>query len=99
MELTFDLIKEKSIPVLKKHGVKRASLFGSYIRGEQKKRSDIDILIQYPKRSNKSLLDFIGLEQELKAVLKGKVDLVTPGGLSPYLKDEIINSAKVIYEG
>lgn len=98
MPLTIDQIKAKSIPVLKKHGVKRASLFGSYVLGEQKRASDIDILIQYPENSGKSLLDFVSLEHELQQVLKKKVDLVTPNGVSPYLKNEILNSAKVFFE-
>lgn len=91
-------IKQKARPILKRHGVKRASLFGSYVRGEQKKHSDIDILIHYPKRHTKSLLDLIGLEHELKTVLGKKVDLVTPGALNQYLKDGILNSCQTIYE-
>lgn len=98
MSLSIAQIKKKSTKVLKKHGVKQAALFGSYIRGEQKKQSDIDILILYPKISNKSLLDFIELERELESTLKKKVDLVTPKGLSPYLKNKIISSAKIFYE-
>ena len=80
-------LKSKIVKILKKHGVVRAGIFGSYARGEQKKKSDIDILIEF----NGSLLDLVGLEMELKKILKIKVDLLTYGGISPYLKDRILN--------
>ncbi|MCX6719707.1 MAG: nucleotidyltransferase domain-containing protein, partial [Candidatus Staskawiczbacteria bacterium] len=54
-------IKRKISPILKKNGVKKAAIFGSYARGEEKKRSDVDILIEYEK-NDKSLLDLVGLE-------------------------------------
>ena len=54
-------IKRKIAPVLKRNGVKRAGIFGSYARGEQKKNSDIDILIEF----DGSLLDLVGIEMEM----------------------------------
>ena len=80
-------IKKIIIPLLKKQGVKKAGIFGSYARGEQKKNSDIDILIEVKG----SLLDIVRMEMELKKILKKKVDLITYGGISPYLKKEILN--------
>jgi predicted nucleotidyltransferase len=43
-------IRKKAIPVLKRHAVKRASIFGSFARGTAKSRSDVDFLIEYKKR-------------------------------------------------
>jgi predicted nucleotidyltransferase len=80
------------IPILKKNGVVKAGIFGSYARGKEKKKSDVDILIQVRKRKKFSLLDLVGLEQELEDKLKKKVDLLTYKGLSPYLKDSILKS-------
>ena len=54
-------IKPKIVRILKKYGVKKAGIFGSYARGEQKKRSDIDILIQPTKGMG---LEFAGLALE-----------------------------------
>ena len=45
-------IEKKIIPILKKNSIVRAGIFGSYARGEQKKKSDIDILIQVRKRKS-----------------------------------------------
>lgn len=59
-------IKKKIIPILKRQGVTKAALFGSVVRGEAKKGSDIDILIKYENGSNKSLLDLVRLQFELE---------------------------------
>jgi hypothetical protein len=78
------------INVLKKYNIRKASIFGSYARGEQKKDSDIDILIE-PARGM-SLLDISGLKIELERVLNRKVDIVSYKYIHPYLKDNILKS-------
>ena len=65
-------IKEKILSILKKYGIKKAALFGSFARGEQKPDSDIDILVKFKDRENKTLLDLVGLEMELVDVLNRK---------------------------
>ena len=82
-------LKKKIVPVLKRNGVVRAGIFGSYARGEAKKNSDIDILIKI--RAKKfSLLDLVGLELELKEKLKRNVDLVEYSTIHPLLNDGIL---------
>lgn len=89
-------IKPKILKILKRYGVKKAGIFGSYARGEQKKNSDIDLLVEINKK-NFSLLDLIELEMELEKILKRKVDLLTYNGISPYLKKSIMdNEVKII---
>ncbi len=85
--MTLDQIKQKAIPLLKESGVLRSSLFGSYVRGEQTKESDIDMLIEFPR--GKSLLDLIRLEMKLEEILGRKVDLLTYKSISPYLIDSV----------
>ncbi|MCX6750153.1 MAG: nucleotidyltransferase domain-containing protein [Candidatus Pacearchaeota archaeon] len=80
-------ISRKIKPLLKKNGVKKAGIFGSYSRGEQEEGSDIDILVDMEG----SLLDVIGLEIELKKLLKKKVDLLTYNGIHPSLKKQILH--------
>jgi len=82
-------LKRKIVPLLKKHGVRKAGIFGSVARGEARKKSDIDILIEV--RAKKfSLLDLVGLELELKKVLGRNVDLLTYRGIHPLLKERIL---------
>jgi len=73
--------------ILKKNKVKRAGIFGSFARGEHKKNSDIDILIEPPKGIG---FEFMGIQFELEDKLGKKVDLITYKGISPYLKDKIL---------
>jgi len=79
---------------LKRFGVKRASLFGSLARGEDREDSDIDILVEF--EAGKSLLDLAGLKIELEEVLGRRVDLLTFNSLHPLLKDKILKEQKPI---
>jgi len=82
-------IRPDIVRILKENGIKKAGMFGSYARGEQKKNSDIDILIE-AKRGKFSLFDLVGLEMKLKKTLKKKVDLLTYKGINPRLKERIL---------
>lgn len=96
LAMTIATIKKKIIPVLKKEGVKKAGIFGSYARGEAGKRSDVDILVELKKGG--TLFDLIGLKFELEKTLKKKVDVLTYGGIYYGLKDIILKEEKIIYE-
>ena len=82
-------IKKKIIPVLKEFKVTKAGIFGSYARGEQKKNSDLDILIKI--HNDAGLLTLIGLKLELQKVIKRKVDLVEYETIRKELKEQILN--------
>lgn len=86
-QIAIDQIKNKVLPILSSADVLKAAIFGSYVRGDQRENSDIDILVEFPK--GKSLLDLVDLEMKLEEVLGKKVDLVTYKSVSPYLKDYI----------
>jgi predicted nucleotidyltransferase len=81
-------IKQKALPVLKEADVTKAALFGSYARGDNKKDSDIDILIDFPR--GKTLLDLIGLKNDLEVALKKKVDIVEYEGIHPLIKNSVL---------
>jgi len=87
-------IREKILNALKQNDVKRASLFGSVVRGELTDESDIDILVEF--KGKKSLLDLVGLKLELEEMLKRKVDVLTYSSLHPLLKDRILREQEVI---
>lgn len=87
MKTNLSEIKKKALPILKEAGVTRSSIFGSYVRGEEKEDSDIDLLIEFPR--GKTLLDLVRLERNLGVVLGRKVDLVTYKSVSPLLKEHI----------
>lgn len=89
-QVKIEQIKKKIIPILKQAGVKKSALFGSYVRGDQTKHSDIDILVELP--NGKSLFDFIDLQLKLEEVLGKKVDLGEYSTIKPRLKPYILNS-------
>lgn len=87
-------IKKIIVPILKRRGVVWAGIFGSFARGDHKKGSDIDILIEFKGR--KSLLDLVGVERELKERTGKKADLVEYSTIHPRLKERILNEEVAI---
>ncbi|MBI5392831.1 nucleotidyltransferase family protein [Candidatus Woesearchaeota archaeon] len=81
-------LKRKILPILKKHHIKKAGIFGSYARGEQTKKSDIDILVELPSGIG---FGFAGIELELEKKLRKKVDLLTYNGINKRLKTSILD--------
>jgi len=80
-------LKPLIVKTLKKNGIVKAGIFGSYARGEAKKNSDIDILV---KLSRPLGFSFAGIELELEEKLKKKVDLLTYNSIHPRLKKRIL---------
>lgn len=89
MKMDLDQIKKKTVPILKKAGVTRSAIFGSYVRDEERKDSDIDMLVEVPRGTG--LFGFVGLKHKLEDVLGKKVDLVTYNSIHPRLRDRILN--------
>ena len=87
--MTLDDLKHKIIPVLKRHSIKRAGLFGSLAKGTERAGSDVDLLIEIG-RQDFSLLDFVGVKLELEDALGRKVDLVEYSTLKPLIKQQIL---------
>jgi len=92
--MTVQETRERIIPVLRRYDARRAAFFGSFLRGEEREDSDIDILVEF--EGEKSLLDLAGLKIELEDVLGRKVDVLTYNSLHPLLKDRILMEQKAI---
>ena len=88
---------QQIVPILKRYSVPKAAFFGSLIDGKYiAGTSDIDILVMPPK--GMSLLDFVGLKQDIEDAIGVDVDLVSYNGMSKYLKESILSNEKVFYE-
>ncbi|MEA3369519.1 MAG: nucleotidyltransferase family protein [Candidatus Ratteibacteria bacterium] len=85
------LLEQVREEIMKKYKVKRLGLFGSFIKGEQKKGSDIDILVEFEE--NADLFDFLGLALFLEEKLNQKVDVVPERALREELKKSILKEA------
>ncbi len=69
------------------HGIRSIRVFGSFARGEENEESDIDLLVEL--EPNRSLFDIISLKYDIEDLTGRRVDVVTTGGISPYLVDQI----------
>ena len=83
-----DEIKQKILPILKDHKVTKAGIFGSYARGEQKKKSDVDILVEIS--DDVSLLGVIRLKNVLEKALRKRIDLVEYALIRKELRERIL---------
>ena len=81
-------IKTKVLPIMKQAGVTRCAIFGSYVKGEAKEKSDIDLLVDVPQGTG--LFAFVNLKNKLETALKKKVDLVTYNSINPYIRESIL---------
>jgi predicted nucleotidyltransferase len=91
-------LEEKLAEICKKNDIVFMAIFGSFVRGEQNRKSDIDIAIEFERNSEKSLLDLVRIENELRKVFKRKVDLGIFSSLSPYIIEDVKREMRVIYE-
>ena len=94
--MNIEELKEIIIPVLRRNDVIKAGIFGSYVTGENKEDSDIDVLVELVE--GKSLLDLVGLKFELEEVTDKKVDVLTYDSIHPKLRKIIFNEEIIIYE-
>jgi predicted nucleotidyltransferase len=87
---TADILQVRRDSILQlaaQYGAHNVRVFGSVARGEAGPTSDVDLLVEMDP--GRSLLDLIELSQRLEAFLQRKVDILTDGGLSPYLQQRI----------
>ena len=89
--------KERITEFCKKNHIRKLSLFGSALREDFTPDSDVDILVEFDPKHIPGLITLSGMEIELGEILGHKVDLRTAQDLSPYFRQEVIDSAEVHY--
>lgn len=82
----------------RKNGIRKLAIFGSALREDFGPQSDLDVLVEFQPGVHAGLLRLAHLEEELSQLLGRKVDLNTPGCLSPYFREEVLREAKVVHE-
>jgi predicted nucleotidyltransferase len=78
--------------------VEKAWVFGSYARGEQTRKSDVDVMVRFVKDTRISLLDYTGIMVDLEDVLHKKVDLVEEGQLRRWAQESAEKDKILVYE-
>ena len=90
-------ISKTVAPVMRRYGIKRAKVYGSFARGEEREDSDVDLLITLGDKKL-SIWDFVGLRNELEENLHRSVDVITDTSVLPQLKPYIEADATLVYE-
>lgn len=83
--------REELLQIAHDHGVLNIRLFGSQARDDSTSQSDIDLLVSL--EPGRSLLDLVGVKQDLEELLGCAVDVVTEASLSPYLREQVLATA------
>jgi predicted nucleotidyltransferase len=81
----------------RRHGIRRLAFFGSILRDDFTRESDIDLLVEFEPSQPVGLLRLTAIELELADLLGRKVDLSTAGSLSPYFRDDVLKEARTLY--
>ena len=97
MTLPLKLPTEQIAAFCKHNAIRKLALFGSVLRNDFRPESDIDVLVEFEPDAHVGW-EFIDIQDNLTYLLKRKVDLHTPFTLSPYFRDEVLQSAQVLYE-
>jgi len=88
------IIRNKKPEMESRYGVQRLGLFGSYVRGRQRKKSDIDILVTFNRDID--LFDFLDLRKYLESQLQTKVDLVMETALKPAIGKRMLSEVEYV---
>jgi hypothetical protein len=83
--------RDEVLRIAASYGARNVRVFGSVARGEVGPKSDVDFLVEMEE--GRSLLDLVGLWQDLENLLGCKVDVVEPEGLHWYIRDRVLQEA------
>ncbi|MBS7645688.1 nucleotidyltransferase family protein [Candidatus Bathyarchaeota archaeon] len=97
-ELRKSGLEERLAEICRRNDIVFMAVFGSFVRGEQNLKSDVDVAIEFDKNARKSLLDLVKVEEELTEIFGRKVDLGIFSSINPYIIDDVKREMRVIYE-
>jgi hypothetical protein len=78
--------------------IQRVSLFGSYVHGDFKDDSDVDVLIEFTPTASIGFFELAQIKRNMESFTNREVDLLTPEAISKYFREEVLKEAEQIYE-
>ena len=94
--LALEIDRERLEELCRRHGIRRLALFGSALREDFGPESDVDVLVEFEPGTRVGLR-FVAIQEELSELFGHKVDLNTPGFLSPHFRSSVLSSAVPLY--
>ena len=95
--MRIDVDRDRIADFCRRHHVRRLAFFGSVLRTDFRPDSDVDVLVEF-EAGKVPGLEFFDLQEELGAIVGRRVDLVTPGFLSRYIRNRVLREAEVAYD-
>ena|SRR3989338_756698 len=92
----YDRIREAVQKLPERDSIARVRLFGSRLTGNPRPDSDVDLIVDFSPMVG--LLALVGIQQQLEHELGLRVDLLTPRSISKYIREDVLQSAKTVYE-
>jgi len=96
-QIPLEFTVDELVAFCQQHQIKRLALFGSVLRTDFGPESDLDVLVEFDPSARIGLLAYAKTQRELSDFFQRPVDLVTPEGLKPLIKPQILKEAKVLY--
>ena len=85
-------LRTEILSVAGKYGVREVKVFGSVVRGEDSEGSDIDFLVEFS--TPPTLVQYVGLQEELQRLLGRNVDILTPTSLHWFIREKVLQEAE-----
>ena len=92
-----DIPQEKIAEFCQRHYIRRLALFGSALRDDFTPESDVDMLVEFEPGTRVGMIRLAGIELELSGILGRKVDMHTPGFISKYFRNQVLEEAEDQY--
>ena len=97
MPVAIDIDRDRLAAFCRNRPIRRLALFGSVLRSDFRADSDVDVLVEFESGAVVGLIGLARMERELSEILGFKTDLRTPADLSRYFRDDVVQSAEVVY--
>lgn len=98
--LPIDIAHDQLVEFCRRWKIRELALFGSVLRPDFSPQSDVDLLVTFDEGTNWSLFDHVQMQQELEALLKRKVDLLTRRAVeqsqNPIRREAILRTARTL---
>lgn len=88
---------DKIAAICREYGVRELAIFGSALREDFNEQSDLDFLVQFEPDARVGFMELAGLQFAIEDVVGRPVDLVPKNGLKPLIRDDVLDSAQIIY--